>query len=181
MKVFIIFVILVATVSLHTYGHITIEIEPNDLGQISDILQNYIVHNPSGRSLMRNIIISEIKNIVRVVFQLSGLLCTLVAANLLTVKMEPFMQNQTSEMCISSTIPIPPQTKETVLEICHDNDFGCSNNICWRSCNEQSDSNEKKKWCFTTAIPNGTSFQTCSFSRECSPCWTCVTPCAAAY
>lgn len=138
--------IILSLFSIH--GHITIEIEPEDLNRISEILQIIINEQqlqPIIRSTTRNSIIPVLKNITCSVFQMLGIMLTLVGANFITMKMEPSMLQQTSDTNISLLALIEPPG------ICK-SDYG------WRTCNE-NDSNDvhvfhsiKEKWNNISAV-----------------------------
>lgn len=144
--------IILSLFSIH--GHITIEIEPEDLNRISEILQTIINEQqlqPIIRSTTRNSIIPVLKKITCSVFQMLGIMLTLVGANFITMKMEPSMLQQTSDTNISSLALIEPPG------ICK-SDYGCNANLCWRTCNE-NDSNDvhvfhsiKEKWNNISAV-----------------------------
>lgn len=172
MKVSVIIIILLFTSILHTNGYITIEIEPDDVHQLSDILQMFIenqqIPTRTQYSLRRNIF-SLLKSFSRGIVQLISIMMTLVGVNLITMKME-------------SSIMLLNQTEQTTThmfahrEICK-HDFGCTENICWRTCEETNERKAEQKWCFTSSYPNISNFQPCTYSYECSPCWSCSTSC----
>lgn len=176
MKLLTVFVLLFLTSSslYHVSGHIIIHIEPADLHQIGEILVQHMQEQqehsiiPRSRS-SRSVAFIKISQSV---FQLVGILLTLVGANLLTAKLEPFVVHQIN---INKPTITPP-------EMCN-NDFGCDSNMCWRTCNVVDNvSNEQKKditqsWCYTTSKANYSNYHSCIFSSECSPCWSCVGSC----
>lgn len=169
----IIFFLIVSAILSHSNGHITIEIEPNDVHQLSDILQTFIEnhHLPTRqRSSLKCVIYHGIKTMSSGIIQLIGIMLSLVGANLLTMKLEHSM---TSVNQIKS-----PTSMFVHGEECK-HDFGCTENICWRTCEESSNPSGKvdQKICFTSSHSNITNFQRCTYSYECSPCWSCSTPC----
>lgn len=157
-------------------SYVTIQIEPDELQRFADIIlqiggmqQHYqpIVIGPS--TTTRNAcILSSIKALSRGAFQMMGIMLTLVGANLLTSKLEPFVnQPQFSAMNITSSKP---------TEMCKF-DFGCDNNLCWRTCDGAN--KNSLSWCYTTSKHKEPEFQTCKYSHDCSPCWDCLGNCRA--
>lgn len=170
MKVTVFIIILLFTTILNSNanGYITIEIEPDDVYQLSNILQTFLENNQipttRTRSSIRHIILPLIKSFSRGIIQMLSIMLTLVGANLITMKME-------------SSVVIVNQTEQTTThEICK-HDFGCTENICWRTCEETNDKKEEQKFCFTSPYSNMTNFHPCTFTHECSPCWKCTTAC----
>lgn len=160
---------------------LTIEIEPNELNQVSEILQEYIntmnlqqLHHRRRFSILP-FVVSTSKGIIQMVV----VMATLVGANLLSIKLEPFVSKhvQVNMTVSSATNTTLNQTNKTCE---HDHDYGCNKNICWRTCNEVSAEYEKYgiKWCHTSATMNGTTFQPCTVANDCSPCWSCASQCS---
>lgn len=154
----IILLYLTTTFLYHTSGHITIQIETDDLQQLGEIIVQHMQDQPLIPQSRRNTCVKFIK-ISRSVLQMIGIILTLVGANLLTSKLEPFVAHLKTRLNVTS-INISP------LEICG-NDFGCDENICWRSCNDSSASPKSEKnlnqsWCYTSAKSNGSEFQSCA-------------------
>lgn len=155
---------------------ITIEIEPEDIVEVSDILQSFITTNQqlASQTSVRLAIIRTLKRATCGVVKLTGVLFTLVGANLLTSKFESKVNLQPIEKI--AQISSPPK-------ICT-NEFGCTTNMCWRTCdqannnNNQSDNELRKRaWCFISKNKTST-YHACTYPYECSACWNCSSPCA---
>lgn len=147
--------------------HIVIDIEPEELQRVAEILvQNYVDHNlgPIPTSTTKNILPLVIKFALHAM-QLIGITITLVSANLITSMFE-----STSE----SIIPDNITTTFKPSEMCN-RDFGCERNVCWRECGAANGKNNS--WCYTTQRPELYEYQQCLHSYECSPCWECLGPC----
>lgn len=143
-------------------GSIVIDMEPEDLQQLGEMLvKSYMKQQKSSTSLSLGL-----KRFSLGVIQLCGVMFTLVGANLITSKIELF----------SSTSPPAPPTV-VPQKICN-NDYGCDNNMCWRTCNATEGD---LSWCFTTPKLKGEEkdeqYHICTYSYECSPCWSCVGSC----
>lgn len=167
----IIFFLIASAILSYSNGHITIEIEPNDVHQLSDILQTFIEnhHVPTRqRSSLKCVIYHSIKTLSSGIIQLIGIMLSLVGANLLTMKLEH---------STNSVNQIKSPTSMFNEECKHD--FGCTGNICWRTCGDINNPSEEaaQKICFTSSQPNITNIQRCTYAYECSPCWSCSTPC----
>lgn len=77
MKVSFIFILLLSSFLIHSNGHITIEIEPDDLHQISEILEAYIQrkhHQSLTRSPLRRAIVPLLKTVSSGIVQLFGII-----------------------------------------------------------------------------------------------------------
>lgn len=70
-------------------GQITIQIEPDDLENFSEILINHLYQHQVPQ--MRTSWIGIIKTVSKSVLQLFGVMITLVGANLLTSKLDPYI------------------------------------------------------------------------------------------
>lgn len=162
-------------------AHISIQIEPNEIEQISEILQGFILRQhdqqqpPTRRYRLCYMLIPFLKSISRGLTQMVAIMMTLVGANLVTSRMETtFQLNQLS------VENIPQTSVSTQNEHCK-NEYGCNSNLCWRACGEVDiNNNTKHKLCFT-ARPNGTSFEACAQTLDCSPCWSCLSRCQSIY
>lgn len=166
MRFFILFVFLLfTTFSIH--GYITIEIEPDDLNRLSEILQTFINDQQlQTRSSTRIGINPMIKKTLCGVIQLIGITLSLVCANLITSKItETSIVNESGDMNITSmsSLFVPPK-------LC-DNDFGCHNNRCWRTCEKAKNIEMETTWCFSSPMPIEHKFKECVHAEECSPCW----------
>lgn len=180
MKLFIVILLTSSIWQQHAYGFITIQIEPENLQQIGEVImqaymqqQPIVLQTPTTRCAH---ISSAAKKISRGIIQLLGIMMTLVGANLLTTKLESFVVvNQPEFSAKNITTPTIIQSDK-----CHEYDYGCDDNLCWRTCDvsadyEKSVENINQPWCYTS--PNESEFQPCNFSYECSPCWNCLSPC----
>lgn len=189
-KVFYI-ISLILTSLRPTYGHVTIQIEPEDLQRFADIL----IHMGDIQPLIRSTAmtptrssrtLSTIKGISRSVLQIMGLMFTLVGANLLSTKFEPFVTSKFEFVAEvqSQQLPTTNVTKPEMLhsEIC-DHVFGCDENICWRTCGGETSDEEilTKAWCHTTSKSDEIDYKKCDFDHECSPCWECLGQCKSTF
>lgn len=162
-----------------TKAHITIQIEPNEIDQIVNILQtmihqNHNIQHPSVRIRLCQFLIPLAKSSMRCITQMTAIMMTLVGANLITTRLEaPITSFQMTS--INS-----PQSTETPQM--YENSYGCASNYCWRTCENENDTIKKntqqKKWCITMK-PNGTSFAAveCVDHHDCSPFWRCLSRC----
>lgn len=161
-----------------THAHLVIDIEPEEMQRIAEILvENYLANNLTPQTAVaRNTVLSHIKKISFGIIQLFGITISLVSANLLTSLFEP-------------TIVTPPEinsnsvniTNHETMEMCN-RDFGCSENVCWRSCdagstNQIQNKNNQKSYCYTTPKPESHKYQQCIYAHDCSPCWECLGSC----
>lgn len=76
-----------------TKAHITIQLEPNEIDQIVNILQtmihqNHNIQNPSMRIRLYLILMPLVKSLVRSAAQMTAIMMTLVGANLITTRLE---------------------------------------------------------------------------------------------
>lgn len=164
-------------------GHITIDIEPNELQRMGEILvETYIQQQQQQLTHLSvtSVILSHGKKLAFGTLQLLGLLLTLVGANIATSRLEHFMMPTSSVVNnvvnnISASVDVPIFDPSEMCE----SDFGCSQNLCWRTCNESDDKNITQSWCYTSPTPNEPHFYQFSYSYECSPCWVCLGPCSA--
>lgn len=170
---------------------LTIEIEPDELNQVSEILQAFInnhsqqqTYHPLRRSLIKRVIFPLLKTFLRNIVQMFGIMMTLVGANLLSVKWEPMAMGGVN---VNNT-SISTSDLITATEMCNsDNDYGCNQNQCWRTCDlDSSDSIKSGKidsisWCYTYSSVNKGNFKNCDSSEDCSPCWDCLTSCTDSY
>lgn len=171
---------MLSSFSLHLNGQVTINIEPDDVQQISEVFQRIMYRShPSTRiSPVRCSLIPLLKKITLNLFQMCGVMMTLFGANILTVKYE-----YSRKMDYSSLTYTNIKSKLSPPEFCK-HDFGCNDNLCWRTCEEPIDGNVNAneeygdKWCYTTPMSNRTYYQPCKENNDCSPCWGCITPCA---
>lgn len=164
--------------SLHLNGQLTINIENDDVNQLSEILQRIAQKShPSSRiSPATCFLIPLVKKITINLIQMGGVLITLFGANILTMNYEYSHKMDHSSLTVTNI-----ESKISPPEKCK-HDFGCSQNLCWRTCDEPIDGNVNEelgnKWCYTTPISNRPYYQPCKRNNDCSPCWSCVNPCA---
>lgn len=170
-KVLVVIILLIGIHS-HTSGHILIDIEPDELQRLGEILvetyleQNTILHSRS------SVNISRCKKIIQNAAQLFGIMFSLVGANLLTNTLQPLTMVNTPMH--ENTAAFTPHATFVPSEICK-HEFGCDQNLCWRSCDNGF--NASQSWCFTAPKIEAKNLQICSFSYECSPCWDCLGSC----
>lgn len=134
-------------------GLITIDIEPDELQKMGEILVEAYVQQQLTHRSISSVMLSNGKKIVYATIQLIGLLLTLVGANLATTKLEHFMIPSPSVvMNISASAGVP-----TIGPKMCKREFGCDRNACWRNCDSELGDGEKSKaksWCFTTPKTN---------------------------
>lgn len=158
---------------------VTIEIQPDELEQIGEILiQAYMQHPTTSIVTQRRgtALISMAKTATRGLLQLLGILFTLVGANILTSKLEHQI-NLTPNHQIVKQDDVKVNIDETMqtapLKQCNQNDYGCDDNLCWRTC----DTSNGNSTCYTSPNSKEKIIHRCIFSKECSPCWECMTLC----
>lgn len=180
-KVYI-FIVLFSRLCIHTQAHILIDIEPEELQRIGEILvESYLEQNLTLESLTTTAIaISRFKKLSFSFVQMFGIMMTLVGANLLTTQLDRILNT-----------PIPVSAVENILKNSTDihkqtenceNDFGCNKNLCWRTCKtnstlSQHQQNEQQAWCYTTSNSKLNKTHQCIHPQECSPCWECISKC----
>lgn len=170
---FLFFIIIYVTIC---NGHITIDMEPDELQRMGEILvETYVQQQLTHR--VSSVILSHGKKFVYGIMQLIGLLLTLVGANITTTRLEHYILPTPNVVNISASDNVPTFEPSKICE----RDFGCDQNVCWRTCGEKlGDSEENKAWCYTSPKTNEKKFfHQCSYSYECSPCWDCLGPCSA--
>lgn len=158
---------------MHT--SIVVDIDPEELQRVAEILvESYISQNiyPQTRgNAIRNNLISVVKKVSLNVLQLIGLMLTLVGANLLT---QSFESSAVPQVLIND---IDNRTSFTPSET-HFREYGCDNNVCWRTCGEKLNrSEENKQWCYSSPKPELRKYQECLYLHECSPWWECIGVC----
>lgn len=173
---------LLAFFLLQSITCITIEIEPEDIVHVSEILQSIIENGPNpviSQSGARKMSFSIMKRGVCGVIKLFGVLLTLVGANILTTKIEKSPEKTIITAQNNSTaLVITAQNNSTALVQCI-GDFGCSANLCWKVCDTRVGNNAEKPdraWCFTSSNKSFV-YHACTHAYECSACWECSNPC----
>lgn len=161
-----------------TNGHIQIDIEPEELQSIGEVLvQSYLTHNLIQRQrTTRNAIISQTKKFACNIMQLTALIISLVSANLLTAVLQPIpVHKMTTYENITTTTTVAANILKP-SEMCP-YDFGCDDYLCWRSCDTGKKETNGSSWCYTSPQPKKHEFKHCVYPYECSPCWACIGPC----
>lgn len=90
------------------------------------------------------------KKFMTSVFQMLGIMLTLVGANLLTARLTPVVPLNSQQQDESINLQhIEVFDKNNSVEICNSNDFGCNRWLCWRTC-VVHENNEQgyDSWCF---------------------------------
>lgn len=176
MKVAIVFVSLIIFASvISSHPSIVIDIEHEELQRVAEILvESYISHNltpQTSRNEMRNIIFSIVKKVTLNVVQLIGIMLSLVGANLLT---RIFESSAVPQVLINDIDNITSFTPSET----HFRDYGCDNNVCWRTCGDKFNNPEKnKQWCYSSPTPESRKYHECLYLHECSPWWECIGIC----
>lgn len=158
---------------------IQIDIEPSELQSIGEVLvESYFHHNLIQREpSLRNTILTKIQNVSITVLQLIGVTASLVAANVLTpmlqTKIEPTTTTIVEKTYQNSNITLIPS------KMCP-HDFGCDQNVCWRSCDTGVKGDNGKSWCYTTSNHQLKKYHQCIKPHDCSPCWECLGVCHTA-
>lgn len=76
----------VVCILIQTSAHISINIDNDDYNQVSAFFNNIIINRAGTPTVSRCSILTTVKKITCTVFQMLGILITLTASNLLTVK-----------------------------------------------------------------------------------------------
>lgn len=152
--------------------HLVINIEQDEMEHIAEILiESYLAHNVRQQPVSHRIVLLSImKQAAFRVVQLFGITMSLVSANLITKMFETSDEIQ---------VPIVDNTVNATnakKAMC-DRDFGCINNVCWRSCDNNEISIETDLWCYSSPKPELRNYQPCAYSHDCSPCWDCISAC----
>lgn len=164
-KVFLfIFVLLL----LQSEAFISINIDPEDLDQVSDFFQTININQQPHPINFRKCHVFKVmmKKTLFNTVQLIGVMFSLVGANIISTYLTP-SPSQTIE--VEKYIPIPNQN---ITNICN-TDYGCNNNLCWKTCNTIN--NGKKTWCYNS--PTIRKSQFCAHANECNICWDCLEVC----
>lgn len=190
MRISIVFIILSTFLLINSsFTQFTIDITADDAERIGEIvsesLTNLGVIQPFSPAA---IICKHAKKVAVTLLQMTGLMITLVGANILTSIFDP-------NIIIHSEADIvqvnPPKFEEIDYSVesekCGDS-YGCDNNKCWASCNatvfihnfEEKTIRPKlvKSWCYTSPNPAiNKNFKQCNHGKECSSCWSCLGAC----
>lgn len=170
-------------------AHIAINLDPEDLDQISDFF-SMVIPNHQQNALIRLPLKFRILKVMKKttigLIQMLSVMIALVASNLITSKLEPTIPTTMT----SSIVQLPKQhQKQTESDLLLRNisnylngvnncnkDFGCHKNVCWRTCYARL-KDTTKTWCYTSPIPNNRKYQPCTSAEECSACWECLNEC----
>lgn len=155
---------------------ISIDIDPVELQSIGEVLvESYLHHNLIQRKpSLKNNCYNKIQQSSIAVLQWIGITSSLLGANLLTMYFQAMNILQPVSNINNNIIATVTTTPAKVIkpsEVCP-GQYGCDDNMCWKSCGT-----EINAWCYTSPKPKNHHFQHCSYSYECSPCWTCLGPC----
>lgn len=182
MKVSVLFVSLLVAIFLIEYSeaYISINIEPDDLEQVSDFLHmlmtdgNQILPAPITRTRM---IVRMITRGLLKIAHYSGIMLTLVGATVISSHYIPDSNSkvilQNEQVSGEQKIKINPKILMH-SEMCQI-DYGCHAGVCWRSCH--SNNHSQHFWCYTAPIPNARDLYRCKDASDCFLCWECVEPC----
>lgn len=166
-------------------AHISIKIDPEDLGEVSDFilnLQNHrehhydVVNSPTKCKLMQIVTKTMIS-----IIQLVGFMMAMIGSNIITTKLSPLQAEQRQ---LQEVQPDLHALLNNISQIntCNIN-FGCNKNVCWKTCyvaaDVDDDENIKKQelWCYTSPNPKIQAYHQCVSHTECSPCWECLEAC----
>lgn len=175
-------------------GSIIIDIENDDVQRISEIIvQHYIEHqltttlSTTARMTTYSIIVRKVQALSMGILKMIAVMLTLVGANVITSKLDSPASTRTSQPNVHVT------NDNNAINFCNNFEYGCKQNLCWRMCEEEIESNgigerirnitktlasnTTDSWCFTTADHNARDFQQCDYSFNCSPCWPCLSSC----
>lgn len=181
MKITIIFVFITAFCCSNIFANIVINIDPDELQNIAEILvQSYIDNNIARpRPSQQETLFVHFKKFTLYTLQMVGITTSLVSANLITLMFEStptssIPQQQYSPVNVTKTTTTKTTAQPTpTTNMCSNHDFGCEENICWRTCGVGT--GNKTTWCYTKARAG--SYQHCVHSHDCSPCLECLGPC----
>lgn len=121
--------------------HISIDIDPVELQSIGEVLvESYLNNNLIQRSSsLGNTMIGLIQKCACSMLQYIAITCSLVGANIITTMLQ------------HNVVVAPQSTNSTLVpsKLCK-HDFGCDDNVCWRTCNESGNDVAVVSWCYTT-------------------------------
>lgn len=189
-----------SAIALQTEAYISINMDPEDMDRVGDFFQMMMGSQTTNliQPQRRSGILKTVKSAVFGTVQLFGVTVALVSANILSVYLTPELPMPKSKTSVPATKPQVPamkpqvsaskspvharqtvvhipitQSKNKLLEECRI-DFGCNNNICWRTCRTNS---SKKLWCHSAENPLSGQYQRCHTEQECSLCFECIESC----
>lgn len=162
MQVKVLFTFLfLSTFILSQLNGVTIDIEPNEMNQVSEIIQSFI-NNPNQvlqpqRGIFVRFFLPHLIKFSHSIYQMCAAVAVLVTANLLSKKWEPSFSSEISSEMI-------------------DIEYGCYRNRCWRTCDVEKNQKFTTGWCYI-AINLEENYKNCDSFMECSPAWNCLEKC----
>lgn len=159
-----------------------INIDREDIDQVSAVLSSIVINAESHAP--RCTISRSVKTVVYTAAKLFGVTVSLVAANIITEKMntdkQPIKVLQNEQKNITQK-----SVHDHKIASCGNINFGCHRNMCWRACDLEAIGKDTKieknfnsgGWCLTTVKFDDRKLQVCSHLTDCSPCWDCVGMC----
>lgn len=160
MKITIVFILLLLFV--HLNAHISIQMDEGDFLQVGDFLQTF-AHGPI-QSYDHSFVLRNIKKFSFLFIQMFGLMLSLLSSNLSTLKFTPLVTTSQEE-----------RLKESYNDR-FENEFGCRNNVCWRSCYTE-DQKESVFWCYSSPDINSNEYKSCNRDSDCASQWECLSLC----
>lgn len=149
-------------------NYLSPDFTPLELQSIGNVLvQSYLhEHLIQRKPTLRNTMLSVIQKGVYSSMQYVAITGSLVAANYISsILVQPKVE---ALQLINSTL--------SPSKLCN-HDFGCDDNVCWRTCNGNGKNNAEKAWCYSTPDVKRRKYQQCVYNSDCSPCWECLGPC----
>lgn len=176
MKLRVLFISLcIFSLLIHSEGYISVNIDPEDLNQITDFIQTFGMNDqshPITLNQRNRACIKMMKDTIFGIIQLIGVMLSLVGANYLSMKLTPEVSvQQYKQPEIIFRNPTKANNFEDI-KMCKI-DYGCNKNLCWKTCN--SIVNGTKLWCYASSTPG--QFHRCSGAEDCSQCWDCIERC----
>lgn len=163
-------VLILFVLFVHLNAHISIQIDDDGFLQVGDFLQTF-VRGPI-RPYEHSFFLRNLYKFVRVFVQMLSIMITLVGSNLITTKLTP-------------AITLPQQGTKVEISLGNNvtnfnkqfkNEFGCRNNVCWKSCYTE-DEDEIDFWCFTSPTVALREYKSCTYHSDCAPYWECLNSC----
>lgn len=163
------------TFVLNAETTLSIDWNPEELQSIGEVLvESYLHHNLIQR---RPTVLRTIWGlIIKFSLGITQMICmtvSLIAANIFT----PFFQttSQAKNIGFNSFAQMHQNYSNFSPSQKCQHDFGCDQNICWRSCG--NDVKTRKSWCYTAPNANSRKITHCNNPHDCSPCWNCIGVC----
>lgn len=167
MKISIVFLLFLLFV--HLNAHISIRMDDGDFTQVGDFLQTF-AHGPI-HPYEHSFFLRNLNKFTSAFIKMFGFMLTLLTANLLTVIFTPLISTSLQET--KSDIFFG---KNSTINNWDKNEFGCIDNVCWRSCYTDND-NENGFWCYSSPDINSHEYKSCNHESDCAPYWECLNPC----